>query len=88
MSARSKERKKKVLSFLMGPPRVAPNWFDWKGALSRSMGLPKTSNFSKWSFAFRLLSRKYQKAFPRNSLVPLLVTMLTTPPEALPNSAE
>ena len=46
-SARSKERKKKVWSFRMGPPSVAPYWFALKGALSRSTGSPKTSNFSK-----------------------------------------
>ena len=36
----------------------------------------------------RLSSRKYQKALPWNSFVPLLVRMFTTPPVALPNSAE
>src|SRR5271157_1849569 len=30
------EKKKKVLSFLIGPPRVAPNWLRWKGALANT----------------------------------------------------
>src|ERR1043166_8713765 len=29
------EAKKNALSFLIGPPRVAPNWLRWKGALAR-----------------------------------------------------
>ena len=43
---------------------------------------------SKWLLALRLSSRKKKNALPAKRLVPLLVTMLTTPPEALPNSAE
>ena len=36
---------------------------------------------------FRLLSRKYSKTEPFSSLVPLLVTTLSVPPLARPESA-
>ena len=88
MSTRSAERKKNVRSLRIGPPSVAPHWFWLKGDLSRLMAVPKTSNFSKWSLAFKESSRTKAKTLPLSSFVPLLVTMLTTPPEALPNSAE
>ena len=64
MSSRSKERKKNVLSFWMGPPSVPPNCFWLKGDFSRSIGSPNTFCFSNVSLAFSESSRKYMKALP------------------------
>src|ERR1039458_8309914 len=73
----STEAKKKVLFFLMGPPNVPPNWFWWKSGLM----------LSKKPRASRTVLRKNSYASPWNSLVPPLVTTLTTEPELRPYSA-
>ena len=67
---------------------VAPNWYRLYGALPWSRGFPAGSNRSKCSLAFSASSRKKPKALPDTRLPPLFVTMLTRPPDALPNSAE
>ena len=61
----------------IGPPSAKPNWLRWKSGLT----------FSKWFFAFSVLSRKYSKASPWNSLVPDLETTVIMPPVERPNSA-
>lgn len=87
-SKRSAEAKKKDRSRHSGPPSVAPNCNCPNGAFGRSMRAPDGVNFSKCSRALSRSSRPNAKTFPASSLVPLRVTMLTTPPDALPNSAE
>ena len=64
MSSRSKERKKNVLSFWMGPPSVPPNCFWLKGDFSRSIGVAEHVLLLEVSLAFSASSRKYMKALP------------------------
>src|SRR5271169_6061754 len=71
--------KKNVLSFLIGPPNVPPNWFWWKS------GFGATVNVN--GLALRSVLRKNSYTLPWNSLVPDLVTTLTTAPELRPYSA-
>src|SRR6266852_5218866 len=70
--------KKKVLSFLMGPPNVPPNWprrYASKGGnVKRDLELAS-------------LLLMYPYAEPCRLLVPDLVTTLTIPPSARPYSA-
>ncbi len=61
-----------------GPPIVPPHCFWPNGGLSGS----------KYPFAFSALSRKKKNVPPCAVFVPLFVTMLMTPAEAWPNSAE
>src|ERR1700730_4525271 len=78
----SKAPKKKVLPFLMGPPRLPPYWF-W-----RYFGLGNPAEFEKKSFAFRTSFRKYSNNDPWKSLVPALVITLMTAPAERPTAAE
>src|SRR5712692_4675728 len=50
----SKSPKKKVRSFLMGPPTLPPNWFKWNGGTFASKG----------ERASKTLLRKNSKALP------------------------
>src|ERR1035438_7098995 len=70
------------LSFLMGPPMVPPRIWRTSGGLMAALPVAVGSR------AFSVRLRKNQKNVPWKSLVPLLVMVLMTPPEALPNSAE
>src|SRR6266446_4434232 len=78
--------KKKVLSFLIGPPRTPPNWFRRKAGRS-ALPSPSLSSRSKMVRASNALFRKNSNRVPCNSLVPLRVTAETTAPEARPYSA-
>ena len=77
----SAARKKNILSFLIGPPRVKPNWF-WSKLESGSRPPLRSCGFDD-----RLSFLKKACAEPWRSLVPDLVTTLTKPPEERPNSA-
>src|SRR5207249_6886591 len=78
--------KKKVLSFLTGPPRTPPNWFRWNGGRS-ALPSPSWSSRSKIVRESNALFRRNSKSVPCNSLVPLRVTADTTAPVARPYSA-
>src|SRR5262249_42598444 len=68
--------KKKVLSFLIGPPRTPPNWFLRNGGRS-AFPSPSLSSKSKMVRASKALFRKNSKSVPCNSLVPVRVTAET-----------
>src|ERR1039457_5731797 len=74
----SVSKKANSLFFTIGPPMLPPT-------IWRTSGGSMAANRSR---AFKDRLRKNQKAMPWTSLVPLLVMVLTTPPDALPNSAE
>src|SRR2546422_11177110 len=69
--------KKKVLSFLIGPPRTPPNWFRRKGGRS-ALPSPSLSSRSKMVRESNALFRRNSNRVPCNSLVPLRVTAETT----------
>src|ERR1700730_3709478 len=73
----SKAAKKKVRSFFMGPPKVAPYCARVNGGLAIG-----ANAFRAW----KLLWRRNPKTFPSQVLVPALVTTLIMPPVARPNS--
>ena len=77
----SVSKKTNNLSFLMGPPMVPPKIWRTSG------GLMAATPVAVGSRASSVRLRKNQKNVPWKSLVPLLVMVLTTPPEARPNSA-
>ena len=77
----SVSKKKNSLSFLMGPPTVPPRIWRTSG------GLMAAAPVAVGSRALSVRLRKNQKNVPWKSLLPLLVMVLTTPPEARPNSA-
>src|SRR5260370_34469948 len=64
---------------MIGPPKEAPYWLLWNGALGVPTGL-------KALRASNALLRKYSPAVPCKPLVPLLVTMLTIAPALRPYS--
>src|ERR1019366_936699 len=72
------------LSFLMGPPKVPPNWFQRIG----DRKFCPMVQFRAQLLALSLSLRKYSNTLPWYWLVPLLITTLTMPPWKLPNSAE
>src|SRR5579864_6712455 len=74
----SKLAKKKLVSFLIGPPTLPPNWF------SRNGGTFDGSNGERVSSA---LFRKNSKTSPCNRLVPDFVTTLICAPPMSPYSA-
>src|SRR5579864_7358539 len=78
MGYHSQDVKKKVRSFLMGPPTAKPYWF------RRVVGRSEAKKFR----AFSLSLRKNSHAAPCSWLVPDFVTTLVMAPGFLPNSAE
>ena len=79
----SKARKPNVVSFAIGKPSVAPYCARVKGAfLSGSLSMTGAKGLRAWMVLWRMKP----KTLPRTSLVPDLVTTLTTPPEVRPNS--
>src|SRR5262245_25475681 len=78
--------KKKVLSFLIGPPKTPPNWFLRKGGRS-ALPSPSLSSKSKIVLESSALFRRNSNKLPCSSLVPLRVTAETTAPVARPYSA-
>src|SRR5262245_38771205 len=86
-SSRSNDAKTNVRSRLSGPPNVAPNCFWRYGALGRLISEPAGVKRSKYDCEFNASCRKNEKTLPVGTLVPLLVTILTTPPDAFPYSA-
>src|SRR5690242_17289961 len=72
------------LFFLIGPPKVAPNWFWTKFGMRR--GLMSVFRWKKLRASMAEL-RRYSYALPWNSFEPLRVCTLTMPPEDRPNSA-
>src|SRR6266481_1245178 len=84
---RSKSPKKKVLSLIIGPPNVPPNWFCTKCPLGRGLpfiGLALLTQELASSAAFR----RYSNRFPWYWFVPDLIVALITAPAELPNSVE
>src|SRR5215471_316369 len=69
------DAKKKVRSWTIGPPAVAPNWLRLSGG---------GAAVDPQSLALSVPSRKYSNADPWAALVPLLVTTLMTPFEKRP----
>ena len=89
VSARSNDTKKNVLSRLMGPPSVAPHCALLERRLVESRRVAEDVDLLEVALRVQPICRgSSQNALPSKTLVPLLVTMFTTPPEALPNSAE
>src|ERR1700688_2072883 len=77
----SKSTKKNVRFFTIGPPSENPPWSRRLSGLGVGRGLKK-SRASNWERC-----KKYQ-ALPWKASVPLFITMFTTVPPLLPNSAE
>src|SRR5437868_5801258 len=73
----SQEAKKKVLSFRIGPPILAPNWFRLKGGTERAKKLRESNT----------LLRRNSYALPWKELVPDLMTAFTVAPRLRPYSA-
>src|SRR6185436_12494133 len=73
--------KKKVLSFLIGPPIEPPNWFLTKESLMPSL-------LEKKSFAAKACTRLYSNSEPWNLFAPDLSTVSATNPPAFPYCAE
>ena len=78
---RSAEPKKKVRSFTSGPPSDPPK------SCRSNCGFGTLRCFESGSIALNSVLRKYPYADPLNRLDPDLVTALTMPPIARPNSA-
>jgi hypothetical protein len=71
--------KKKVRCGTMGPPTFTPNWFRVNGGISPTVPNGRASNLSL---------RMKSNAVPRKVLVPVFEISCTTPPAAVPDSAE
>ena len=78
----SQEPKKNVLSFLTGPPKVAPYWFCLYGGFLDPLRLAKKFVPSKFEL------RRNSNTEPCNWLVPDLMLTNTCPPMRVPYSAE
>src|SRR5215470_2039252 len=80
----SYERKKKLRSFLIGPPRIKPAWTRlYEGSISLLFG-PNAKGFLASSDSLRTKA----KTEPCKAFVPDFETILINPPLARPNSAE
>ena len=56
---RSKSPKKKVLSLIIGPPKVPPNWFCTKCPLGNATGFASLIHEFASSAAFRMYSKRF-----------------------------
>src|SRR5437762_860545 len=80
----SYDKKKKLRSFLIGPPRMNPACTRlYGGSMSLLLG-PNAKGFLASSASLRIKAN----AEPCSAFVPDLETMLINPPLARPNSAE